>query len=220
MGESNYTQEHRVVFDCNVYLDAGRVLGSPFSWENLNAEVARSARLEVPHPSGSAHDSVRALALCTSGRFAGDEPLSVWTSHHIDATVEYKAQESAVPDPITGLHGLGWPEADATALVSDLVLGLTRLSNGGSVGPQFPDSNPPLDHEDGLVYGACRSLAGSDPLGYVYCVTNDGGFRQAAREKRLSGHTRVLSPAQFVQLVRSARNTLATRSMPAIRNAS
>lgn len=215
MGGYTYVQEHRVVFDCNVYLDVGRLLGSPFSWDEFNAEAARSARLAIPHPQGSWHDSLRAIAVCTSGRFAGQEPLGVWTSDHINSMVEYKAQQSSTEDPITGFAGLGWLQADATGLVDDFVERVVTMSNGGSLGEQFPDSNPPLDHEDGLVYGACRSLAGEDPLSKVYCITNDEDFLLDASEGRLSAHTKVMTPARFVQLVRSARNSLAAQGMRA-----
>ena len=104
-------------------------------------------------------------------------------------------------------------EDEADSLVECLIGGILKSSRGGSAGDPFPDSNPPLDHEDGKVYGICRWLAGEDPLAEVYCVTNDGGFLQAAKQRRLSGHTRVMPPATFVRLIRLGRAQAAYQTM-------
>ena len=81
----------------------------------------------------------------------------------------------------------------------------------------MPDGNPPLDHEDGMVFGVCRHLAGDDPLCRVYCVTRDRGFLDAAKQRRLSDHTTVLPPATFVALVRRARMAYAMPRPAAVR---
>jgi hypothetical protein len=62
-----------------------------------------------------------------------------------------------------------------------------------------------------MVYGACRQLAGEDPLSKVYCVTRDRSFLTAGASGALPPHTRVLSPAMFVGLVRAARHSLSIR---------
>lgn len=196
---------HVVVFDCNVYLDAAKVTGEPFTWENFTQQAVNHAASLVPCGENPAVDSLRALAVSTSGKFAGDELLEVWTSEHIRATVVYKAMQPREPDPSTGYCGLGWNRQAAELLASDLLDELVVRSGGGDTGPQFPDGNPPLDHEDGLVFGACRYLAGEDPLCTVYCVTRDKGFINAHKRGRLPGHTKVLSPAIFLTLVRAAR---------------
>lgn len=201
-----------MIFDCNVYLDAACLLGPPFTWDGFNQKVASCARESFPHPL-PAVDSLRALALCTSGKFAGNEVLEVWTSQHITETVVYKARQAATPDPMSGFFGLGWSRSDANSLL-DLIGDLATMSDGGDVGRQFPDGNPPLDHEDGLVYGACRYLAGQDPLCNVYCVTRDRGFLNAGQDPRFPRHTRVLNPRQFVGLVRAARSRLAMPPPP------
>ncbi len=204
---------HLVVFDCNIYLDAARLLGAPFTWGDFDAAVARLARAPVPHPDDRAFDSLRAMAACTSGRFAGEELLEVWTCSHVDIIVRGKARQSATTDPRTGYRGLGWSNGHSQALVDDLIYGLVDRSGGGTLGDQFPDGNPPLDHEDGMVLGACRSLAGEDPLAQVYCVTRDRGFIEAYQRGSLGNHSRVLSPSAFVVLVRTARLHFSMRRM-------
>lgn len=206
-------QRHLVVFDCNIYLDTASLLGSPFTWEAFDAAAARLARVPVPHPQNGAYDSLRALAACTSGRFAGDEALEVWTSSHIDTIVRGKASQSSSENPATGHRGLGWTDEAAQGLIDDLVYGLIDRSGGGSVGDLFPDGNPPLDHEDGMVFGACRYLAGDDPLAHVYCVTRDKGFIDAYTSGALSRHSHVMAPARFIALIRAARVQYSVRRM-------
>lgn len=196
---------HIVVFDCNVYLDVADLTGEPYNQADFNRLAAENAKFTVPHPANPAIDSLRALAVCTTGVFAGSDLLEVWTCDHINNVVAYKATETSVPDPATGQKGLGWQPESADALVTDLIEQLVCASNGGSAGDPFPDGNPPLDHEDGKVYGACRHLAGDDPLSRVFCITRDRGFLASFKNGRLEKHTVVLTPAQFVMLVRSAR---------------
>lgn len=206
-------ERHVVVFDCNIYLDVARLLGPPFSWEKFNAAAARAVNQPVPDLSEPAHDSLRGIAACTSGRFAGEETVEVWTSAHIDKLVRGKAAQSTARDPETGYNGLGWAWEDAQSLVTDLISGTTQRSNGGTVGDHPPVGNPPLDHEDGMVYGACRRLAAEDPLAQVYCVTRDKQFVNAHRQGRLAPHIRVVAPAVFVALIRKSRAQHATRRM-------
>jgi hypothetical protein len=148
-------------------------------------------------------DSVRAIATTLSGRFAGQESLEVWTSDHIDDTVEFKAAQ-AIPD------GLGWSANAAADLVTDLVGEVVVRSHGGSVPVQFSYGSPPLDHEDGLVYRTA-SEAGDPNVYYErYCVTRDRGFRLAT----LPGLITVLTPREFVSFVRLSRQAMATSIMP------
>lgn len=189
--------------DCNIYLDVARRVGNPFRWDRFGQLVAQASRQPFPNVDPVVH-SLMALAVCQSGRMAGDEPLEVWTNTHIDKIVRGKAM-----DP----NKLGWPEPSATSLVTDLIHGLTSMSSGGTLGTHYPNSNPPLDHEDGMVYGACRELSSDDLLANVYCVTRDEGFLTAGREGRLDHHTRVLSPAEFVALVRAHRSRYSIRGM-------
>ena len=194
-----------MVFDCNVYLDVARLLGSPFTQSDFTQAAARLVSVPVPHPGSPASDSLRAIAVCTSGIFFGEERLEVWSSDHIVDMVEYKAHEPTTPKPGSDLKGLGWSSADAVNLVEDLVMPLVRATRGELLTTGRPEGNPPLDHEDGLVFGLCRYLSDHDPLSQVYCVTNDGGFLQAYKDGELGDHTIVLTPARFLTLVRAAR---------------
>lgn len=204
-------QRHVVVFDCNVYLDVAHLLGEPYTRESFDSHAAQLAG--APLPAGDPrHDSLRAIAICTSGRFAGLETIEVWTCNHIDRMVRNKAMHPTTPDP-AGFRGLGWNQDHAEALVSDLVYGVVDSSGGDSIGDTVPDGDPPLDHEDGLVYGACREIVHEDPLCKSYCVTNDKQFVRDFEGGRLSDHTVVLTPARFVALVREARSIRATNNM-------
>lgn len=207
--EGEEQQRHVVVFDVNVYLDVANLLGPPFTWDKLSKAAASVAREPVPHRNDLAYDSLRAIAACTSGRFAGSESLEVWTNAHIDKMVRSKARQPASPDPRTGHRGLGWGGDEANGLVTELIEGLTARSLGGTLGDTYPDGNPPLDHEDGMVYGACKWLAGDDPLCMVYCVTRDRGFISAHSNGSLTKHSYVLTPTRFLLLLRSARTQYA-----------
>lgn len=203
--EGEEQQRHVVVFDVNVYLDVASLLGPPFTWDKVSKAAASVARGPVPHRTDLAYDSLRAIAACTSGRFAGSESLEVWTNAHIDKMVRSKAQQPVSPNPRTGYRGLGWGGDEARALVTELIEGLTARSLGGTLGDTYPDGNPPLDHEDGMVYGACKWLAGDDPLCRVYCVTRDRDFIAAHSNGSLTKHSYVLTPTRFLLLLRSAR---------------
>lgn len=213
MAASDEPQRHVVVFDCNIYLDIASLVGAPFAWSNFDKLAAQLAKESVPHPTDRAYDSLRAVATCTSGRFAGAETVEVWTNSHIDRITLSKATQSTNLDIETGYRGLGWSIDDARSLVADLVYGVLHRSNGGTLGDHFPDGNPPLDYEDGMVYGACRRLSAIDPLARVYCVTRDRGFLKASKEGRLDCHSTVLSPSRFVSLIRAARSQYSIRSM-------
>ena len=203
------------MLDVNIYLEVAELLGPPFSWEKFDERVARSGPLRKPGERQEL-DSLRMVAACTSGKFAGDDPLEVFTNSWIDRLVRRKAMAPAVPVAVSGSRrrGLGWSADDAQRLVDDLVYGLVERSNGGTVG-EMPgtDGRPILDHDDGMVYGACRFLAGDDPLCNVYCITRDGQFLEAYRSGKLLRHSRVLTPAAMTALIRHAKLNSALRSM-------
>lgn len=118
------------MLDVNVYLEVAELLGPPFTWAAFDAAAARATSEPFPCTSNPRIDSLRVVSMCTSGRFAGDDSVEVWTSAHIDKLVRSKASQPVVPTPGSNKRGLGWSEADAQSLVVDLVEGLTRRSAG------------------------------------------------------------------------------------------
>ncbi|GAA2563144.1 hypothetical protein GCM10010435_39090 [Winogradskya consettensis] len=190
-----------VVFDCNIYLDAARLFDEPFAWSKVQAVLADLAHGKSPHPRDRALDSLQAMNYARFGEF-GAGVLEVWTSRHIDETVRNMAERAAIPERPGDYSGLGWSRQAAQGIVDDLIHELVIESGGGIVEGYRPDGNPPLDHEDGMVYGACRVLAGDDPLAKVYCVTRDRGFLAAYENGGLGGHSRVMPPGKFVDLGR------------------
>ena len=195
---------HVVVFDVNVYLDVADLLGPPFTWEKFD-EAARKYAGE-PLPSRDARvDSLRALSVTSSGSFAGDIPLEVWTSAHIDRLVQRKARQSSTAF-VAEDRGLGWSPEDAAALLDDLVYGLVLdKTNGVALGEiPIPYGNPPLSHEDGCVYRTALD-AGDSEWCQRFCVTRDREFREA----RLPGDMLTLYPHEWVGLVRKSRQAIA-----------
>lgn len=158
--------KHAVVFDVNIYLDIADLLGPPFTWVAFSAATAQHSNYPLPNRADGRVDSLRAVAVCQSGRFAASHPLAVWTSAHIDSLVRRKAAER-----------LGWTYTEAQHLVDLLVHGIMTDSDGGTLGLMLPYGNPPLDHEDGMVYAACRdAMDADDVLVERFCVTRDPRF--------------------------------------------
>lgn len=199
---------HVVVFDVNVYLDAAQLVGEPFDWSKFNELAVRHANAVVPARDARI-DSLRALSLCTSNRFAGSEPLEVWTSSHIDALVVRKARQ-----PVTGKtpedRGLGWRVEHAEGLLEELVYGLVfRPDGGGTVGDlNIPAGTPPLSHEDGLVYQTAK-MAGDNEKSFKYCITRDEEFRKNAPHSDII----TLYPHEWIFLVRRSRFAASTALM-------
>lgn len=200
-----------LVLDCNVYLDVARLLGTSFSAVRFADLTVEHRGQPVPHPTDTAVDSLRLIAACQSGRL-GSSTLEVWTSTHIRSTVAYKAQQSVDPDPRTGHRGLGWEDAEAQALVEDLVDWIAECSGGGYLADVIGAvDNPPLDHEDGTVYGACRHLEGQNPLDQVYCVTRDKDFLTCFAKGKLTGTVQVVTPAAMLLRILQVRRGVMPR---------
>ena len=207
---------HAVVFDVNVYLNVAAVIGSPFTWADFDEAAIRYKDASLPNTVDRRIDSLLAIALCTSGKFAGPQPLEVWTSDHIDQLVEFKAGQ-----PLVGTRpedrGLGWSPQESTALLTNFVDDLVYdMSNGGSVGEvKVSQGCPPLSHEDGCVF-ATASLAapGESAFYHRYLVTNDRDFRAAS----LSSSVEVFYPHEWIQLIRDARQAAYEESLGAPRS--
>ncbi|BCY13134.1 hypothetical protein [Actinoplanes sp. L3-i22] len=202
---------HTVVFDVNILLDVADLLGPPFAWEKFRDTAARESRSPVPHPTDRRVDSLRAVALTTSGRFAGPELLQVWTSDHIDRLVVAKATQPR-HGATAETRGLGWSAEHADGLLHDFVYDLVfDMTGGGRIEILAVDGHPPLDHEDACVFTtALQAADDAAPPSIKYCVTRDRAFRRAPN---LHPDVLILHPDEFVMLVRRSRGALATRKM-------
>lgn len=203
---------HLVILDCNIFLDVARLTGSPYTADRLSELAVEHSGQPVPHPVDRAVDSLRLIAACQSGKLSASESLEVCSSNHIRQTIEYKAWQSATPDPVSGHRGLGWSREDAEVLVEDLVDWIVEKSSGKHLSDVIGAiDNPPLDHEDGTVYGACKRLEGDNPLATVFCVTRDKGFLKAYANGELSGYIVVCTPAAMLDLIRRKRRGVMPR---------
>ncbi|GIF23849.1 hypothetical protein BJ973_004460 [Actinoplanes tereljensis] len=202
---------HTVVFDVNILLDVAELLGPPFSWDKFRDTAARHSMKPVPNRADNRIDSLRAVALTTTGRLAGPEPLEVWTSDHIDKLLVHKATQPR-GGATAETRGLGWSAADADGLLHDFLYDLVYDMTGGArIEIQAVDGHPPLDHEDACVF--TTALAAADdaaPPSIKYCVTRDRAFRTAAS---LNPNVLVLYPHEFITLVRRSRNALVVKRM-------
>lgn len=192
-GTSGRNSRLVVILDVNVYLDAARVLGAPFTWEQLERAGVRARAAGVPHVRDPGMDSILTILACAGGTYGDGRALTVWTSDHINLMVASKAA-----DPIHGVRhpGLGWSDSHAQALVDDLVWEVVDRSGGDTVGDIISAyGDPPLDHEDGTVYATARDADNPDD-GYVdrVCITRDSGFLGAS----LPGLIRVVSPSDWI----------------------
>jgi hypothetical protein len=201
-----------VILDVNVYLDAARVVGAPFTWERLEAAGVRARADGVPHRRDPGLDSVLTILACAGGQHADGRSLSVWTSDHINLMVASKA---AHPTSGVGNPGLGWLDADAQTLLEDLVWEVVIRSEGNTVGEIVSAyGDPPLDHEDGTVYATARDADDPDD-GYVdrVCITRDTGFLNAS----LPGLIQVVSPSTWILEYQAEERKRAMRRLSAAR---
>ncbi len=202
-------ETHAVVFDVNVYLDVADLIGEPFNWDAFNRLAIAHANDPLPSADGRV-DSLRSIALCVSGRFAGLEPLEVWTSAHVDQLVVLKASQPDDARLPPEKRGLGWSSGSADCLLEDLVYDLVfDKTGGGSIGDGVPSrGSPPLSHEDGVVFSTAAT-AGEGPGLVRYCVTSDRAFRRASPQ--LDSDVLLLYPHEWVDLVRRSRSLYAVQ---------
>ncbi len=174
----SYPKVHHVLFDCNVFIMLFNHFGPNLHWPDV---VGLAAEPEV---KGSLPSNIRDIITCMSFVKSGRRPdgsrVRVWGSGHVQDTVVYKMRHSG--DNV-------WAERDrgASQLIMDsfydffgqeLFAGVVGTSEHGA------ERNPPLDHEDGMVYGACRTIAGQNPVDVVWLITFDRSFiREAERFK-------------------------------------
>jgi hypothetical protein len=165
----------------------------------------------VPHVADRRVDSLKAVALTQSGRFAGPESLQIWSSEHIDDLLVRKAMQ-----PLTGAtpetRGLGWSQNDAEDLRYEFLYDLIFDKTGGArVELDGVHGHPPLDHEDACVFTtALQAALDITPPSIKYCITRDRAFRQATT---LSSNVWILYPYEFVRLVQRSRQALAVKKI-------
>lgn len=188
-----------VVFDCNIYLDVADAFRTGLDLENLLfLSQDHANRLSPP-----AKYSVDALIRASTGRVANDIRLVTFTSEHILLTSLHKAQLPDLPHLPDEQRGLGLD----TKQVDDLEHNLIRKLVAQSTGALIPEAeysveqSPPLDHEDGRVYGLCKFLATHVHSGAIYLVTQDAKFVAASRRFPAS-NIQVVPPQQFLDRCR------------------
>lgn len=202
-----------IVFDANVFLDAARAVGEPFSWAGLQAVVAGEQAAPFPHPDRLVN-TCRALALGASGRMTPKVCAQVWTSDHIDGLVRHKAHQPDDPSLEPTRRGLGWSWENADDLVTDLVWHVVSGSGGDTSGYVYvPRDSPPLEHEDGLVYATASDAFDGDSTCDRVVVTSDRDFYNYACGK--TSYPRAMTPSQYVELVRRMRRLEALQPMRA-----
>lgn len=193
-----------VIFDCNVYLDVATLLGG-YNKTAFGELATKTAREPLP-ASIPAIDSLRAVAVAQSGRLTSSTRLEVACSTHIANVARWKMLQPVGDDTMAVEdRGLGFSEEQADEVEDYLIRGLVDRTGGEWVVEQQAHYSPPLDHEDGHVYGTCRYVEGNDPLAEVICVTNDRTFIEHFLQRRLDDRISVLSPASFIARVRRER---------------
>ncbi|WP_408929953.1 hypothetical protein ACKFR8_09925 [Corynebacterium axilliensis] len=186
---------HVVVLDCNIILTLASHFDGSFTPSEVKALVARSAVRATSQPILNA---ARAFMLATRGETFTGQPISFVTSRHILNTVIHKATQPS-QGPTQEQQGLGLHRRVAEDL-SDFFENLSMDSFGSVIEPhqQVAENTPPLDHEDGMVYGLCRFLSGMDSRFHVWCVTSDRDFIAHAKTFERANFIRVVAPGEFV----------------------
>lgn len=188
---------HVVVLDCNIYLRTAELLQGNYELDAL--------RRKIRDEGGSAsrsHEAGSTLLTCSTGKFGPQERIAVFTSDHIVNTTRYIAELPENAGPRSGL-GLTPP---ASAYLVDALITKVQVDSGGSCYSSSSHSvsdNPPLDYEDGRVYGLCAKLAGSYPLSEIWCVTLDKDFVAESAGLSRAGEVHVVTPSQFMAAVRA-----------------
>ena len=193
---------HAVIFDINVYMDVCRLLGPGFVWDDVVAKVAQYKNQPGTHRNPEVN-SLRAIAICTSGTFCDGVPLHVWFSDLMEATLLVKLTQP-VKGPTKEKSGLGWSREDAEQVLRELVKPLLEVTEGAYTEHTTVEGHPPLEHEDAQVWTAARYAGHEDELPpRRWMVTNDVRVCQADRAT-LPGVVRI-DPAGFWTIVHKRR---------------
>lgn len=186
---------HVVVLDCNIILTLASHFDGSFTPSEVKALVVPSEDRAISEPILNA---ARAFILATRNKTFTGQPISFVTSRHILNTVIHKAAQPS-QGSIQEQQGLGLHRRVAEDL-SDFFEKLSIDSFGSVIEPcqQIAVNTPPLDHEDGMVYGLCRLLSGMDSRFHVWCVTSDRDFIAHAKTFERANCIHVVAPGEFV----------------------
>ena len=186
------------VFDINVYLNVARLVGEPYSKIMLHTRLIKpthdpSERLKL------IIESAKLVAVTTSGVFAGNQSLQIWTSDWI-----VKGTINVAKRPVSD-KGLGWGLANAQALEADLIFG---TAVGPSNGLQLPTNKSAkfdgLSSDDAQVLSTALEALSQNPSSQVICVTNDTAFRNTT----WNGGVLMMTSGEFLTLITASRKAL------------
>lgn len=201
-------ERHIVVADCNIFLNVVNHLRRPMS-RDLEEEIGALRREIVVERQKASSDQNRlfvesAQLLVMAARRSAPDGLSVelHCSDHIQDVTHRK-----ITHPTTALQpedrGLGLSQVIADSITDEFIPALVATTAGAlwRAGTHTSDKNPPLDHEDGMVYGLCRHLSGLDAFSTVWCITFDRGFREQAANFERAKFIIVVEPREFIRHV-------------------
>lgn len=187
-----------VVFDVNIYLDVARWVGPPYSNQKLQIKLLQH-RQDPSTPVEVKIQSAKLASLCSSGVFAGNQKLQVWTSDWINNVAVRVAMRSR------GEKGLGWSETNAELIRTDLIHGtVVGPSNGFLLNSDKTAKFEDLDWDDAQVLTTALQARVLSPSSTTICVTNDKAFRNT----NSCGDVTMLTSPEFLSLITAARQAL------------
>ncbi|MBT1166521.1 hypothetical protein [Bifidobacterium simiarum] len=142
-------------------------------------------------PDGVSKSEIETFRCVLEGRF-GPYDLVLGGSRHIRETVVHE---------LGRLNG--WDDESAESFMERFFDDLVDVMITGFVGEEHV---PPLDHEDGVVFGTCHEISNRPGIVRTILVTRDRQFVEEFRGK--VSHTVVLHPVAFMKLCNAARNSL------------
>jgi hypothetical protein len=147
-------------------------------------------------------ESAKALAIASSGTFAGNQRLQVWTNDWIDQVSINVAARSRE------LRGLGWSQEDANSIKEHLIYGAAvNPSQGQSFESNKRAKFPDLSWDDSQVLSTAQSVLTLDPTAKSLCVTNDKNFRNTSSAAGVV----MLTPPEFIEAISQTRANLASK---------
>ena len=195
-------QTHPViaVFDMNIYLNVARFVGEPYSRSLLHTTLM--GQIHQPSPrSTPLTESAKLVAISSSGVFAGNQLLQVWTSDWIVKGTQRVAGRDV------NLNGLGWSLPSAQGLVSDLIFGtVVTPSNGLQLPTNKRAKFPGLSPDDSQVLNTALQTKIANPASEVICVTNDVGFRNTTSNQDVV----MMNSNEFLTFITDARKALSS----------